>query len=297
MLKLATFAGGCFWCMVAPFQNLSGVESVTSGYMGGDKSTANYEAVSTGKSGHLEVVQVVYDPKETAYPELLTEFWQSIDPTDAGGQFADRGPQYQTAIFYHDDEQQKLAEKSKLELAASGKFSKPIATEILPAKDFYAAEDYHQDYYRKQPLHYQMYKEGSGRADFIEKTWAKQSLKEKLSPLQYEVTQNCGTEPPFQNEYWNNKQKGIYVDVITGEPLFSSEDKFDSGSGWPSFTKPIDKEAVSEHLDTSHGMHRTEVKSSHSGSHLGHVFTDGPADKGGLRYCINSAALKFIPAE
>lgn len=298
-MKKATFAGGCFWCMEPPFRILKGVTDVKAGYMGGMKEDPTYEEVSSGSTGHREVVQVTYDPSKVQYAELLGIFWQNIDPTDPAGQFADKGTQYRTAIFYHDDGQKEAAERSKEDLERSGKFNRPIATEIIPAGRFYSAETYHQEYYKKDPVRYGMYKEGSGRKAYLEKTWgapAKDGLKGRLTPLQYKVTQECGTEPPFKNEYWNNKREGIYVDVVSGEPLFSSGDKFDSGTGWPSFTRPVEKDALAEVKDESHGMARTEVKGRRSGSHLGHVFEDGPGPDG-LRYCINSAALRFIPKE
>jgi peptide methionine sulfoxide reductase msrA/msrB len=299
--ELATFAGGCFWCMVSPFEELPGIKKVVSGYTGGHTENPTYEEVCSGTTGHVEAVQITYDPSVFPYEKLLDIYWQQIDPTDAGGQFVDRGSSYKTAIFYHTEEQKRKAEASKKALEESGRFDKPIVTPILPAKPFYEAEEYHQNYHKKNPYHYKRYREGSGRDAFIEKHWGhredKEELKKRLTPLQYEVTQNNATEPPFDNEYWDNEREGIYVDVVSGEPLFSSRDKYDAGCGWPSFTKPIQEDRIKEKLDLSHGMVRTEVRSQKADSHLGHVFEDGPKDKGGLRYCINSAALRFIPKE
>ncbi|QFT89265.1 Peptide methionine sulfoxide reductase MsrA/MsrB [Bacillus sp. THAF10] len=298
-LELATFAGGCFWCMVKPFDEHDGIERVVSGYTGGHKENPTYKEVCSETTGHYEAVQILFNPNVYSYEKLLELFWNQIDPTDAGGQFHDRGDSYRTAIFYHSSEQQQKAEESKRQLEKSGRFTAPIATQILPAKPFYPAEEYHQDYYKKNPFRYKMYAKGSGREAFIKKHWKKPSdeLKNKLTPMQYEVTQNNGTEPPFQNEYYNHTQEGIYVDIVSGEPLFSSKDKYDAGCGWPSFTKPIDTTTIKEEMDVSHRMVRTEVRSKNGDSHLGHVFEDGPVEKGGLRYCINSAALKFIPVE
>ncbi|EIT83653.1 peptide methionine sulfoxide reductase [Fictibacillus macauensis ZFHKF-1] len=297
----ATFAGGCFWCMVSPFDEQPGIVSVVSGYTGGHTENPTYEEVCSNQTGHYEAVQITYEPDVFSYEKLLQLFWQQIDPTDAGGQFHDRGDSYRTAIFYHTEEQKQVAEASKQALAESGKFKKPIVTQILPAATFYAAEEYHQEYHKKNPSHYNRYRVGSGRADFIETHWSnkvsKEELKTRLTPIQYEVTQNDGTEPPFQNPYWDHKEDGLYVDIVSGQPLFSSKDKFDSSCGWPSFAKPLADKGVKEKRDFSHFMIRTEVRSSDANSHLGHVFNDGPQELGGLRYCINSAALRFIPVE
>lgn len=310
--NIATVAGGCFWCTESTLSKIPGVISVSSGYIGGHLENPNYEEVSEGDTGHYEAIEIKFDPKQISYESVLDKFLKEIDPTDAHGQFADRGSQYKPAIFYHDEEQKASAIKVLKALEDSKLFSKPIVVEVLPATKFYPAEDYHQDYYKKNPLHYFQYRNGSGREGFIQKNWGellnqvgfnkaeaktnKDDLKKKLTPLQYQVTQECGTERPFDNEYWNNKAAGIYVDIVTGEALFSSKDKYDSGSGWPSFTKPIEDGHIVSKKDSSHGMIRIEVKSKEGDSHLGHVFDDGPKPSG-QRYCINSAALKFIPVD
>ena len=438
-LEEAYFAGWCFWCMEGIFEVQDGVSEAIAGYLWGDKENANYTEVSTGKTKHREWVKVIYDPEMISFDKLSELFWTQIDPTDDGGQFADRGFQYTTALYYKNDSEKSILEKSKNNLEKSEKFDKSVATKILPFSTFFEAEDYHQDYYKKSEFRYNLYKKWSGRKDFIKnnwedkieelekkgqtqgtaptkecrgescihpeviwykdyseealknakqkyivlffhadwcptcksfekkvlsekipedililkvdfdkelelkrkynivtqtsfvlvdsnwnlkkrwiwgrgidsvtkkikdfessnkqasKTYTKEELKARLTPMQYKVTQEGGTEPPFDNEYWNNYEEWIYVDIIDWTPLFSSTDKFDSGTGWPSFTKPIDENFVNEKEDNSLFSKRTEIKSDKS--HLWHVFEDGPKDSGWLRYCINSAALKFIPKD
>jgi peptide methionine sulfoxide reductase msrA/msrB len=303
--EIATLAGGCFWCIEAPFEKVQGVVKVISGYAGGTKENPTYGEVSSGKTDYRESVQIYYDPLVISYAEILNIFWKQFDPTDDGGSFADRGFQYTSAIFYHNKDQKEIAELSKKELDKSGIFEETIVTPIIEFTTFYPAEDYHQDFYKKDPDRYYSYRKGSGRDTFIMNKWndekeytkpSEEEIRNQLTELQFKVTQKEATERAFQNEYWDNKKAGIYVDIVSGEPLFSSKDKFESGTGWPSFLKPIDSKYIVKKEDNSFGMRRVEVRSKIGDSHLGHVFDDGP-EPTGLRYCMNSASMRFIPKE
>ena len=284
----ALFAGGCFWCVEADFEKLYGVGEVVSGYAGGSTKNPTYE--NYAKGGHREVVEVRYDASKISYEKLAVHLMTHADASDSEGSFGDRGVEYSPALYYANEEEKKSAENALQIVEEKGVYDTALTIPVLPRPDFFAAEEYHQDYAEKNPLRYSYYRTASGRDDFIKSHSG-------LTPLQYHVVKEGGTEEPYTNEYDKNYRDGIYVDIVSGEVLFSSKDKYDSGTGWPSFVKPITEEALTYHEDNTLFTTRTEVRSRVADSHLGHVFPDGPKDRGGQRYCMNSAALRFIPKE
>lgn len=298
------FAGGCFWGTEHFMKQINGVKSTEVGYANGNIKYPTYQQVCTGNTGFAETVKVDYDPQEADLALLLELYFKTIDPTSLNRQGGDHGSQYRTGIYYIDESDRPIIEAAIDSLAKN--YQKPIVVEVKPLSNFYKAEDYHQDYLGKNADGYCHI--SPDLFDFARKANIKSAkvtyrkpddatLRATLSDEQYAVTQKNATEKPFKNEYWDEFREGIYVDITTGEPLFISTDKFESGCGWPSFSKPIDKSLIKEELDTSHGMKRTEVRSNIGNAHLGHVFNDGPADKGGLRFCINSASLRFVPKD
>lgn len=317
--KTAMFANGCFWCVEADFEKLAGVLDAVSGYADGEGSNPTYE--DYGERGFREVVEVTYDPAVVSYAQLVEYMIKHGDPTDGQGSFYDRGYEYSPGVYFDTEEERVAAQAVIARIDSLGVFSKPLALTVTKRGVFWSAEEYHQDYYKNNPIRYAYYRKGSGRDAFIQKHWGVNTLpsstqasgdgamwrnfvkpsddvlRAKLTPLQYEVTQHEGTEEPFDNAYNSNAAEGIYVDVVSGEPLFSSRDKFDSGTGWPSFVKPLSAETVVLKEDRQLFVVRTEVRSRYGDSHLGHVFNDGPSDRGGLRYCMNSAALRFVPKD
>lgn len=296
MIKTIYLAGGCFWGTARLMSLVPGVDSAVTGYANSVVAEPTYEMVCTGRTGAAETVKVEYDDSIVSLTDLLQLYFKSIDPLAVNRQGNDIGTQYRTGIYYTDP---KDAEVIDAQLATlQRRHSQPLAIEFAPLKNFYPAEEYHQDYLLKNPGGYchvnpALFKEARDMRP--ERTESKEELRRRLTPLQWEVTQHGATEKPFVNEYDNEFRPGIYVDITDGTPLFVSSRKYNSGCGWPAFSKPISKELITELPDYSYGRTRTEVRSSKSGAHLGHVFTDGPIEQGGLRYCINSAALKFIP--
>ncbi|HCX64154.1 MAG TPA: peptide-methionine (R)-S-oxide reductase [Eubacteriaceae bacterium] len=292
-------AGGCFWGVEAYFSKIIGIEYTDVGYANGKTEETSYREI--GKTDHAETVRVIYDEKVTSLEEILGYYFRVIDPISVNKQGNDRGRQYRTGIYYVDEQDKKTIEHFIEQ--EQKKYQEPIAVEVEPLKNYVTAEEYHQDYLEKEPFgycHINLSDIPKEKPEVTQEQYplpSEEEIQEKLSQSQYAIARNSGTEPPFDNEYWDNHERGLYVDVVTGQPLFRSEDKFESGTGWPSFTKPITSDAVAYKEDRSAGMRRIEVKSRIGNTHLGHVFTDGPKEEGGLRYCMNSGALHFIPFE
>ena len=321
--KTMLVAGGCFWCVESDLEKTPGVIEVISGYAGGTTDNPTYNDYYKG--GHREVVEVTYDPAEITFEEILIVTMKTTDPTDDNGTFYDRGDQYSAAFYYDNDEEKQIIEALIKEVNEKGPYEKPLAIDVEKRPIFYKAEDFHQDYYKGSvsALKYKYYRNASGRDAFIKEYWGdegyttrlpwrtetssasgfwldyqkpdKETLRNMLDDLTYKVTQEEGTERAGSHEYDKLYDRGIYVDVLSGEPLFSSRDKYDSGTGWPSFTRPIVEGAVTENSDTRFFIKRTEIRSAIADNHLGHVFSDGPIETGGLRYCMNGVALRFVP--
>ncbi|MCA9360070.1 peptide-methionine (R)-S-oxide reductase MsrB [Candidatus Nomurabacteria bacterium] len=323
-IKTMIVAGGCFWCVEADLEKVHGVIEVVSGYSGGKTDNPTYKTYGSG--GHREVVEVTYDANQVSFEDILIVTMKTTDPTDDDGTFADRGDKYSSAFYYENDEQREIIENLIKEVDEFGPYDKPLAIDVEPRAEFWRAEDSHQDYYKGAltRLKYGYYRNASGRDDLIKKYWGvndhsselpwrneqannktymwsnyqkpnKESLKNQLDELSFKVTQDEGTEKSGSSPLDKNWEDGIYVDILSGEPLFSSKDKFDSGTGWPSFVRPITSNAVTEHEDKKLFTTRIEIRSAIADNHLGHVFTDGPKDSTGLRYCMNGASLRFVP--
>lgn len=291
-------AGGCFWGMEKYLAEVPGVLETSVGYANGTTENPTYREVCTGETGHAETVQVMYDPAKASLRFLLSLYFEAIDPTSVNRQGNDAGSQYRTGIYYVDEADLPVIEAAVGGLAQT--LDQPVAIEVMPLANYSLAEDYHQDYLDKNPSGYchispALFERARNAVEYQKPD--DDTLREQLTPLQYQVTQENATEPAFQNAYDHHFEPGIYVDITTGQPLFLSTDKYDSGCGWPAFSRPIDDTAVNNYTDHSYGMQRTEVRSSAGDAHLGHVFEDGPAEEGGLRYCINSASLRFVPKD
>lgn len=298
-LKTMYLAGGCFWGLEAYMERIYGVADVISGYANGSTENPTYEDVSKKNTGHAETLKIQYDPERVSLDDLLDYYLLVIDPTSLNKQGNDVGTQYRTGIYFTDEKDREIIEK-KLE-DEQKKYKDKIVVEVEKLNNFYEAEAYHQDYLDKNPYGYCHIDLRKANEIIINKEKYKKPsddlLRKRLTNIQYNVTQKSDTEQPFSNKYWNSENKGIYVDIVTGEPLFVSSDKFNSGCGWPSFSKPISKDVVKYSGDNSYNMDRVEVRSRSGDSHLGHVFEDGPKESGGLRFCINGAALRFVPLE